>query len=162
MLAKKIKFNRSQTDFLRNLSIRENMPDRNDIIERFPWFSSQKLEYAFLYVKRLRKELSVMLGMSDVEGVHNSNSDGWIYLIENEEFGGWIKCGMTSNIKSRLSQYNCSDPLSRFNVIVSKKVKNKRKAEIELISVIKNNALISNGEWFKIDKEQAIEIFDKI
>lgn len=88
--------------------------------------------------------------------------DGFIYLIENDAYPGWIKCGMTTELKSRLDAYNGYDPLKRFRIIVSSEVVNRRKAESHLLNDLKMKCSLQTGEWFKIDKEIALEIFERI
>ena len=88
--------------------------------------------------------------------------DGFIYLIENDAYPGWIKCGMTTELKSRLDAYNGYDPLKRFRVIASSEVPNRRKSESQLLNDLKMKSSLQTGEWFKIDKEIALKIFEQI
>jgi hypothetical protein len=87
---------------------------------------------------------------------------GYIYLVEHELYVGWIKCGMTEDVLSRLGAYNGYDPMKRFKVICSKLVLHRRKAESQLLNDIKMRSTLQSGEWFKISKEDAMQIFDSI
>lgn len=69
---------------------------------------------------------------------------------------------MTVNMKSRLKSYNICDPLKRFKVVTSKVVKDRRKSEIDLMNELKLKSSLQNGEWFKIQKNEAISIFEKV
>lgn len=88
--------------------------------------------------------------------------DGFIYLIENDAYPGWIKCGMTTQIKSRLDSYNSYDPLKRFQLVASSEVQNRRKSESLLLHEMKVKSSLQTGEWFKIDKETALKIFERV
>ena len=88
--------------------------------------------------------------------------DGFVYLIENEAFPGWIKCGMTADLKSRLDSYNQYDPLKRFKIVSSKEVVNRRKAESWLIHEMKMKSDLVNGEWFRVNKDVAQTLFEHI
>lgn len=88
--------------------------------------------------------------------------DGFVYLIENEAFPGWVKGGMTTDLKTRLDSYNQYDPLKRFKVVASKEVISRRKAETWLLHEMKMKADLVNGEWFRIDKNVAQRLFENI
>lgn len=117
-------------------------------------------------VKKRRRELMLAVGVEiddasfKVKGLQNILKTGVIYLVEHELYSGWIKCGMTTNMNTRLKTYNCSDPLKRFIVIASKVVEDRRKAEMQLIHDLKAKADLQRGEWFRISKSEAIKIFD--
>ena len=129
--------------------------------------SFNKAENIWKEVKKKRREL--MLAVSEetsnpaikVAGLQNLQKTGTIYLIEHELYDGWIKCGMTSNMKSRLKSYNSYDPLKRYKIVASKVVKDRRRAESMLIHDMKLKSSLYNGEWFKISKIEAISIFSK-
>jgi hypothetical protein len=97
-------------------------------------------------------------------GINNRNAEqrGSIYLIENEAFSGWIKCGMTTNIASRLEAYNFHDPMKRFSIVCSKIVQDRRRAESQLINDLSMKSSLQSGEWFRIVKEDAISIFENV
>jgi predicted GIY-YIG superfamily endonuclease len=91
--------------------------------------SNDKAEKIWKEVKKKRRDL--MLAVSEetddqnlkVKGLHSIQKTGIIYLVEHELYDGWLKCGMTVNMKSRLKSYNLCDPLKRYMVVASKVVK---------------------------------------
>lgn len=87
---------------------------------------------------------------------------GFIYLIENKAFDGWIKCGMTIDRENRLGQYNSYDPTRGFSFIATRIVLNRRVAERALLKKVLAASQLRNGEWFKIDKDTCIKIFNEI
>lgn len=42
-------------------------------------------------------------------------SDGWVYLLTNPVWEGWVKFGFSGNLKGRLSTYNTGSPHERWN-----------------------------------------------
>lgn len=114
-----------------------------------------------LILKR-RKELADEISRTDpnrqVKGIHRESS-GYVYIVENSAFCGWIKVGMTTNVQSRLNAYNGYDPLRRFVVVASAKVPDRRRVESLLLHSFGMKSSIQNSEWFKISKQDAIEIF---
>jgi hypothetical protein len=129
--------------------------------------SERKIRRAVNEAKKLRREMMLAVNAGNgpeikVNGVQTGKTCGVIYLIEHEMFNGWVKCGMTTNMISRLVAYNCSDPLKRFKAIVQKEVNDRRKAETLLIHNLSMTAAIQSGEWFKIDRKEALAIFNAI
>lgn len=130
--------------------------------------SKHKADMVIKEAKKKRKEiLSVVRSQTDMQaftpkGFQNPKESGFIYLVENEAFPGWVKCGMTTNVISRLSSYNSSDPLKRFVLISSKTVAQRRKAEKLLLDNMVTRSKIRNGEWFRIEKDEAILVFNNL
>ena len=130
--------------------------------------SYDKAEKIWKEVKKKRRDL--MLAVSEetddqnlkVKGLHSIQKTGIIYLVEHELYDGWLKCGMTVNMKSRLKSYNLCDPLKRYMVVASKVVKDRRKSELDLIHELSNRSSMKNGEWFKIQKDEAKSIFEQV
>ena len=111
----------------------------------------EKAKLILAEIKRERKQKGI---------VKVTEAAGYLYLIENEIYPGWIKCGMTTDLESRLGSYNQYDPQKRFVVIASKAVYDRRLSEAVLIKQLSKLATISNGEWMRIDKDAAIIAFD--
>lgn len=157
-----IKWTKNQETRMRLLSAEKDAPTIEKLKAHFPSMSEYKLTAMLSKIKFYRKKLAEELNLSNIDGIRNSNGKGYIYLIENESYNGWIKCGMTTNISERLNSYNINDPLKRFNIVAKKEVNDRRKSERELIYNLEMISDLKNGEWFKIDKNKAIDIFEKI
>ena len=159
-----VKWTKKQQEAINFLAANEQSPTIALIKKQCPNLSAQKSSIMLDKVKKLRKKLSLAVDErgQNISGLRNSKGKGLIYLIEHESYQGWVKCGMTVNMKTRLSTYNCSDPLKRFVVIVEKSVANRKQAEKQLIHDLGMTSALTNGEWFKIEKEKAIEIFKNI
>jgi predicted GIY-YIG superfamily endonuclease len=155
----RIKFSKKQRVNFRELAINAEVPTIDDIFRLYPRFSEEKSVAALNEVKKIRKEFARVLGLTDVKGIQSPKLFGYVYLIVNENYSGWVKCGMTGNVEKRLSQYNTYDPFGKFVVLEAKSVEDRKKAEIKLISELKIASARYKGEWFEIDKEKAIAIF---
>jgi hypothetical protein len=135
-------------------------------IQRHLKCTDNKANAIWKEVKKRRRELMLAVGIEiddttfKVKGLQNLLKTGVIYLVEHELYPGWIKCGMTVNMNTRLKTYNCSDPLKRFKFVTSKVVEDRRKAELMLINNLKAKSDLQSGEWFRISKDEALKIFD--
>lgn len=133
-----------------------------DIVRIFyPNMSDRKMGALLDETRKLRKEISLEINIIP-NGIRDSKGFGEIYLIIHPHFDGWVKCGMTNNVKSRLSTYNTCDPLKRFVILKSKIVGDRRQSEKHLIKSLKEHSKECNGEWFKIDSDAAIKIFNNL
>lgn len=157
-----IKWTKNQQTRMRLLAAEETVPTLMSLKSIFTTMSQNKLEAMLTKIKFFRKKFAEELNMENIDGIRNSKGIGHIYLLENENYIGWIKCGMTINVSARLNTYNVNDPMKRFQILIEKKVKNRRVAEKKLITELKTYSTLQNGEWFKIEKNKAIEIFEKI
>jgi hypothetical protein len=157
-----LKWTKNQLSRMRLIAADINAPTLMLLKSIFPTMSQYKLEAMLEKIKFFRKKFADELNIDDVDGIRNSNGSGYIYLIENKAYDGWIKCGMTTKISSRLNSYNVNDPLKSFNLLIEKKVSNRRLAEKLLINELASSSVLCNGEWFKIKKDKAIEIFNTI
>jgi hypothetical protein len=157
-----LKWNAMQMANIQKIASQELMPSITDVRELYPNMSDYKINVMLNKINQLRKQLSNASKLTSVSGIRNSAGSGLIYLIEHELYSGWIKCGMTVNIEDRIKTYNCGDPLKRYKVIVTKHVENRRFAETRLKSELKLTSTLSNGEWFRIDKDIALQLFNVI
>lgn len=95
-------------------------------------------------------------------GEQTTIPEGFVYLVTHPLFEGWVKAGMTIDFEQRLINYNISDPLSRFIYSAVGWVSTRRRAERDLLKMLAASASQRNGEWFVIDPEIALKIFDGI
>ena len=156
-----IKWTRAQLSKMREMAAMEKFITAADLKNVFPNISDDKFILMLRKIRNLRKKLAKVTNIK-ANGVRRSVGEGVIYLIENEMFIGWVKCGMTVDLAKRLNTYNCNDPLKRFRLITERIVSDRRKAEKKLLELMKNNADIENGEWFRIDRNKALTVFNSI
>lgn len=79
----------------------------------------------------------------------------YIYVVSNPAFKGWFKIGRTTNITTRLCQYNTSDPLRRFKVEYIVAVNNPVRFE----KFIRDH---SNSEWTQINLSDLLRLISAI
>lgn len=85
----------------------------------------------------------------------SKTSSGIVYLISNPAFDGFLKIGITKDLKSRLSSYQTYDPFKRFKVEHYRVVADARKEEKLYLS--HHNITLAKGEW--VHRENVKEIF---
>ena len=88
--------------------------------------------------------------------------EGFVYIIENPVWNNWIKAGMTLDYEERLMSYNMYDPTASYTLVKMKWVLDRKQSEDSLLEKLAVHSQLQKGEWFKIDKEKALSIFDNI
>ena len=83
------------------------------------------------------------------------NNSGYLYIITNEAFPGWVKVGTTADLNQRLHVYQTSDPFRRYRIVYSLQHPEFRKAEKRIKETMKYFALETKGEWYRIDLHMA-------
>lgn len=94
------------------------------------------------------------------KGEQTSAQEGFIYLVKNPCFPGWLKAGMTIDYKLRLSTYNTSDPLARFEYVTLAWTPDRREAERILLNALRQTAEKTRGEWFSVQRQDALFVFE--
>ena len=83
---------------------------------------------------------------------------GEIYLIVNPAWPEWVKVGKAAIATDRLGGYQTSSPLRDYALLTSISVDNMHEEERRFLQLFSNEGYECRGEWFKIDKEKAIEL----
>ncbi len=96
------------------------------------------------------------------KGEQTSAREGFVYLVIHPCFGGWVKGGMTIDYEQRLSTYNTSDPLSRFEYAELAWVPDRRNAERVLLAALQEITDETRGEWFRSDVQDALRVFREL
>ena len=98
------------------------------------------------------------------EGTYKLSSvkEGYVYVITNKAWPGWVKIGMAIDPEERLSGYQTSSPHRDFILEHYVASSDRRKSEIEAHTRALPLATDSKGEWFKLSVEQAITILDNL
>jgi hypothetical protein len=91
-------------------------------------------------------------------GKHVNLNAGFVYLLSNPAFPGWVKMGSTVNVNERVSSYQTSDPLRSF--VIEKKwfVFNRKSVEKSLINIASTSGYRVNNEWAQIDAASLINL----
>lgn len=92
-------------------------------------------------------------------GEQTSIMEGFVYMLSNPSFPGWVKAGMSFDYEKRLSVYNQNDPESRYSFISLRWTPNRRITESNLLKELETESIYRKGEWFKINEIDALRIF---
>jgi len=82
--------------------------------------------------------------------------EGYVYIISNNNYPGFLKIGVTDNIESRLRTYQTASPHRNFRVEYYIFSKDCYAAETKIQEEMKPFALSRKKEWFEISLHMAI------
>lgn len=86
--------------------------------------------------------------------------DGFVYIIENEIFPGWLKIGSTIDQNLRLRTYQTGDPFQRYKISYSKYFNDRKSIENKVHLELQDYN--KRGEWFEVGLSKAIGIINNI
>jgi hypothetical protein len=86
---------------------------------------------------------------------------GYLYIITNPAFEGWVKVGTTYDLAHRIHVYQTSDPFRQYKVEYSLHHPNFREAEKKIKEVMKHFALEIKNEWYRINLDFAKSRLDE-
>ena len=88
--------------------------------------------------------------------------EGYVYVITNKAWPDWVKIGMAIDAEDRCNGYQTSSPYRDYILEHSVASNDRRKAEQQAHTRAAKIASETNGEWFKLTVEQAIEVLDNL
>lgn len=77
--------------------------------------------------------------------------EGFVYIISNPAHPGFLKVGVTQDIKARLNVYQTSDPKRKYKVEYYIFHPDCYRAEKEINEMMKHFALSIKNEWYEVD-----------
>ena len=80
---------------------------------------------------------------------YESSVEGQVYIITNPSFPEWVKVGMAVDAEDRLRGYQTSSPYRDYELFYSWSVNDRRTAETEAHSILKEWTAGKKNEWFK-------------
>ena len=80
---------------------------------------------------------------------YQSSTEGQVYIITNHSFPEWVKVGMAVDAEDRLRGYQTSSPFRDYELFYSWSVNDRRTAETEAHSILKEWTAGKKNEWFK-------------
>ena len=89
-----------------------------------------------------------------------STKIGEVYIITNDAWPDWVKVGKAVSSDDRLNGYQTSSPFRDYSVIATLETDDRHIKEREMHRVFEHFANERRGEWFKIDRVKAINIFN--
>lgn len=76
--------------------------------------------------------------------------DGFVYIITNKNFEGYVKIGITKNIKKRLQAYQTSSPFRDYKIEYYVYHPNIKQGEKDIHKLLEPFALSRRNEWVEI------------
>jgi len=89
-------------------------------------------------------------------------SEGFVYVITNPAWPGWVKVGKTDQMRRRVSQYQTSSPFRDFKVQYSRAVEDRHAAESGAHDRLRKLADEYDGEWFKVAVKTAVFVVNQL
>tara|TARA_R100001244_G_C5135170_1_gene126693 strand:- start:207 stop:827 length:621 start_codon:yes stop_codon:yes gene_type:complete len=93
---------------------------------------------------------------------YNSTKDGYVYIIYNPAWNNWIKVGMAIDAEDRCYGFQTSSPYRDYKLYHKRFFKDRRTAEQTAHDIISKISTERNGEWFKINKNDAKGVINAI
>lgn len=90
-----------------------------------------------------------------------SEKPGYLYIITNSAFDGWVKIGTTWNLADRLRTYQTGDPFRGYVLQYSLFHPRFREAEIKIKEVMKRFASDIKNEWYQTNLQFAKSRLDE-
>ena len=82
-------------------------------------------------------------------------TEGHLYVITNKSYPGWVKVGITKNLKRRLQTYQTCSPHRDYELVFSVWHPNAKSAERKIKEMMQMFATNSRNEWYQVDLEVA-------
>ena len=95
-----------------------------------------------------------------VDGLYYRPKHGYVYIISNPTYRGWVKVGCALDATDRLGSFQTATPHRNFTLQWSRAFEDKLAAEREAHNILSNHCK-RKSEWFYIKAEEAIEILEK-
>lgn len=87
-----------------------------------------------------------------------TDASGFVYLITNGHFDGWVKVGQSTNPVRRLASYQTSDPTRSYQLAAVFYADDRRHAEWAAHDRLKKLGFEHSSEWFRVDLMTAARI----
>lgn len=86
---------------------------------------------------------------------------GFVYVIENPAWAGFVKIGKADAVDRRLSVYQTGDPLRQYRVVFAKATSNPGADEARVHKVLAEFR-VDGTEWFKVTGATATEVVNLV
>lgn len=110
--------------------------------------------------ERMRK-LRVSRLHDKVDALYYKPKHGYVYIINNRNFPGWIKVGCALDADDRLSSYQTSSPHRNYKLKWARKTNNKLDAERQAHECL-GKLVERKNEWFKMTTREAVRNLNQL
>ena len=111
----------------------------------YPYGADGHFDYCKECVSRRQKHLS------------RNKERGWIYLITNPAWPGFVKVGRAVNIGKRLQSYQTSSPHRDYVIRYSREFR-----DVGRIERVVGNFFQSEHEWYKVDVQKIVDLLETL
>ena len=98
---------------------------------------------------------------ASLEGYANT-TEGYVYIINNPCWDGWVKVGMAIDAEDRCKQYQTISPYRDYKLCYLKYFEDRKIAELSAHKELKKITDTYNGEWFKTSVKEAKKTIEAI
>ena len=84
--------------------------------------------------------------------------NGFIYVVVNPAWEGWVKVGRAVDVDARVKSYNTSSPFRDYEAVYYTSIEN----PVLIERYFTENYGSENNEWFNLTIECAIDIIEKL
>ena len=102
------------------------------------------------------KRLALDIGLSSLRR-YSKTKEGYVYILSNPAWPGWIKVGMAVDAQDRCNSYQTSSPFRDYTLHYSILCTDRRKDEQIAHKHLEGMSSERRGEWFKVPVDQAQE-----
>lgn len=92
---------------------------------------------------------------------YKTNQQGYVYIITNDAWNGWVKVGKSAEENGRLPSYQTYSPHRDYKLFTIFSTKNRTKAEKTAHKELGNRFEQCN-EWFKCDPADAAAVLEEV
>ena len=93
---------------------------------------------------------------------YKHTKSGFVYVISNPAWKGWVKIGMAIDAEDRLKSYQTSSPYRDYQLLHSVYVTDRRAIEKKAHRKVSKICEEKQNEWFKVDAIEAIDCITAI
>ena len=100
------------------------------------------------YNKRSKLRKKAKSITEEVKKKYNNEKRGYVYLIENPAWVGWLKIGMAIDAEDRCNKYQTGSPFRDYELLHTFNTSNRNRAETLALRAAEKICLERRGEWF--------------
>ena len=89
------------------------------------------------------------------ESDYSKIKEGFVYILTNPAWEGWLKIGMAIDAEDRRNSYQTSSPYRDYKLCYLKHFEDRKSAEQSAHKELKKITDTYNGEWFKTSVKEA-------
>ena len=125
------------------------------------WVNSKEISKLHPLHKPGRYKTLGEAAFSSLKGYETVKS-GFIYIMHNPAFPGWVKVGMAIDAEDRVKQFQTGSPYRDYSLVKAYRVADRRDAEAKAHEALTKNQRGRKGEWFYMGANVAVAELDKI